>query len=1335
MQGVKIRLRDSSPANVWINPNWLTPDNELYFDTDSDFNLILSKEITKLTDVNQITVETVVDTSIPATQKNLAILGISIDVQVIDNTYPDHDIDLIIDHSVMPHNKLRVTEYSKEDNRLEVQILTDDTHWIEGIKKIRLNTLDLGSFHFADGNVLTNWADKAKYIDGEEGYYMGHVYYGAYTNKANGTYVLSPSDLRPLVHALKVLQVGFCEAGWKFSCPILETDTGRRLVTYVNSENYGSNESDLEQLKFKAVIEGTTRTKFKGIEYLVTKLGKAGNDQKLKFNTEIIDNGGSHDVSTGIFSRAGIFDVKVDFSFDATFGGAGAFGGEGVVRFRLVREFFDGTIQILEDGHEIRTKSNTIINGQRLVMVAQDVTLYPGDKIYVQFYIGGNNVGSVLVRNGGVFECIPKKRIIQAGDTINIGENLRDDTILDYLKGICHLFQLMAYTDYSANTVYFLTPFDLDYYGDTVSGYFNSSLNDLKSVMIERSEKFQHIEKILKNRRYSFKKSTDALIKSYNWNEYEPYSRFIDNGADVKDNEVNDNFENPYFEPTFSKDTGLDPHGGILEAPWMVDNLNRNPSFNIEPRILIAAGMQTLYYKKGKTVYAATYRRFQGDNGQYEIGHVFQKCNQGIEITGTYPDFELVPDQRKIVYGHYDDDLFELIHKKYDLYIRDNPTLNIGVQWDSEDYMSEAFRERALIHSPNIHDGDVMGRITKINSYDARTGIAELEVIADKQAMDECLAFEVPLSCLNYPFITYSKVGLVYTFSYAGDIASTIDTVTWEYRAVGATGWTAGNIVTAPTKNTEVLMTMTFTNGCPPIKKIHLIVVQLKPEITVTKVGNLVEAQETGIHEISVSDTTIYWSEDGVNYKLYEVGIDVSKSTATNLYFKAVVTYSTGDQREVDTVVLTDPEEGECPNPDLFAYPPSVVISKTPQSYFFYRTGEFNGLAAYDQIQYREKGKNQEWSVYDNEIISLQKCWEARRVLIWCDTGCLPYCSPVVESDCGACVTTSTLTITPSSAVCTHEQKFENPDVPASATWKVEPIDNSIHHIPSVRTWIEQNAGSPIEINELTAIWYRWNFRTEYVLTWNVGQTITSIEVTEAIGLVAGTQHTLDVNVEYESGATNDELNQAVYGAVQSALSALGFVEGENYILYVNVAGSGTKTLNLGFVAKHNPTGTWIGANNGADEMVTSTGNVTASGKEFQLETTSAPIVNNHSPYGTNFKLRLRVSTVDYFLNDASSNFFQMVANASSPILTDTLSASLSDTGKKYSLSGAISSCPGTTLWQWLYGGVKKSENGPVISRTNTATVFIQANTEIILIATCQSTGYCTYEKRSMLTI
>jgi len=1337
---VALIYRNPNPANVFIPADWRS-GNLLYLDTDGEFSLRLTKEIQKLTDINQITVEAAWDTSIPATVKNLALLGISVDVELIDNTYPDHDVDVRYGSAYLNQTSLRVMEYDREANRLEVQLLNATTHWTEALRDTYLDDLELGTFTYLETNLEANMLNNAKYLDGDPGYYMGHVYYGRYTGEANGKSIPGVGDFRPLVHALKVCQLAFCDAGWKFSSPLLETDTGRRIVTYINSKDFGSTEEDLARIKFKATTEGSTRFQHKGIglDYLTTKLpGTSGVWTKIKFNIEIEDPGNVYDPATGVFSRSGVFDIEVRLAVDYLIDKASAFGSGSNVGFRLVHEYVDGTKVWADNYWETGfTKDPVTDYGMALEWIITGLLVKAGEKVYVEYVSVGPKVKVLNVHNGSTFFNRPIKTVIQSGDTLSIGPNLRHDSVMEYVKGLCHLFQFMVLTDWVSNTVYFLTPYDLTFFGDTITGYFTAGLQDVKARQINNTEHYTQLDRVAKNRLYAFKKSTDAKIKSLKWYEYEPYSRFVDKGFDRKDKEKNEVFENPYFEASFSADTGVDLNGAILEAPWMVDNMDGQISYDIEPRILIAAGIENLYYlSPDKSLRTIQYYLFNTSHKRSWVAHVYQKCNVATSASGTFPNHVLSIPARKITYGYHDDDLYELIHKKYDLYIRDNPTLAVKCVWNDEDYYAELFRNRARISSNNAHDGDIMCRIIKIDSHDCATGVTELTVVPDRHVLDECIGFDVPLSCKNYPYIKYSKVGTVYTFSLGGTIESPISAETWYYKAEGASGWSGGNVVTGPVKNTDVMVIITFSNGCPPITLRHKIKVQLDPSVTVTKVGNKVTAVENGTHDLTVSDTDILWSTDGVNWQLYEDGIDLNwlASTVKDIYFQAIVTYSSGEQRMSDiTTASVAPVGGECPDPDVFAYPPSVIVSKTPQGYFAYRTGEYNGKIAFDNIQFREKDKGQEWVLYGFENLSLQKCWEFRRVLVWCQEGCLPYCSPVVTTDCGACTLSTTPAISPSSVVCTHEQKWENPVIPSSATWLVSIDNNAIHHTPSIRTWIEQNDGGVTEINERTVIWHRWNFRTEFIYSWNIGETVDTIQVSESVGFVLGAQHTLDVNVEYTSGDANDVLAAAVRGAVVAALGDLGFTEEQDFIIIVSVTGSTTKSLTVGFVARHNPTNTWLGINKGTDILATSTGNVSASGREFQLEATDQPILHNYSPYGTSFKVRFKVSPIDYFLDDSASNFNNMVPHTAA-ITTDTLSSGLTDTGTKVTLTGSNAGCPGTTLYQWLWGGVRKADNGAVISRTSSATAYIQSAREVILVTTCQSSGYCSQEKRIMLT-
>ena len=102
----RLIYRDPAPDNVWINPLWLDEDGRLTLDVGIEFSLSLTKEIQKLADINQITVDTILDTAIPATAKNLALLGISMDVEVIDNLYPDHTVEVEMGHAAQQMQQL-----------------------------------------------------------------------------------------------------------------------------------------------------------------------------------------------------------------------------------------------------------------------------------------------------------------------------------------------------------------------------------------------------------------------------------------------------------------------------------------------------------------------------------------------------------------------------------------------------------------------------------------------------------------------------------------------------------------------------------------------------------------------------------------------------------------------------------------------------------------------------------------------------------------------------------------------------------------------------------------------------------------------------------------------------------------------------------------------------------------------------------------------------------------------------------------------------------------------------------------------------------------------------
>lgn len=1333
----KIRLRDNTPGTVWIRPDWLEGDY-LYLDIDSEFSLSLSKEVMTLTDINKITTEGVVDTSLPATGKNLAILRPSMDIERIDNTYPEYNIDVEIGHRVLRQSNLRVTGYDRATNRIDIEITDNSDNWIEAIKNIYLDELDFGTFEYSPHIFYDNWANYRKYLDGDHGVYMGHCFYGKYFYPNT----LVEGDFRPLVHALAVVQKGFKAAGWAVTCPILETEKGRTILSYVLKSDFLKDPDTLKGLEFKS-----------GYTSKINLFNTQGKTRKLVFPVEYIDNGLNFDNTTGVFDSAGIFDFAAELNANIGFEPKSTFGKGSLIFFQIVQEYTDGTKIVLNKSTEYRNDLQLAYKNERITLVASNIIVRPGEKIYVEYAHSGPDVTKGEILNGSLFYNTPISKIIETGDVITIADQLRHDSFLDYLKGIAHLFKIMFYTDWSNNTVYMLTPYDLDFFGNSVEGFYSQGTKDFRPKQIHGTEKYIQKEKTTQNRIYSFKQSTDAKIKSYDWDKYEPYSRFIDNGFDWKIDENNEVFENPYFEPTFSADTGLGLHGAIIEAPWLVDNLDNQLSNNIAPRILIGHSYGPVYYEKvfsGNTSYSiSTFSLWSGKQKQIpewiNLPIVSQKQNQATGISGVFPNQTKDIPTFKLTYGWHEDDLYQLIYKKYERDNRDLPRMTFEAVCSPEDYFGEHFRKRAVINSPDIHTGEVSGRIISITDYNPESGTAQFTFIPDNQTLNDCIGFEVPLSCENYPKIKITQVGQIFTISVNGSMTSGIQSTVIKYKYVDAVLWTTGSVIDTPLKNVDLNILITFDDGCRPITLNGLIIRQLKPSIGITKIGNKVTAQEIGVHELTVSDTEIFFSQDGVNnWQKYEAEIDISRWTNSFIYFRTIVTYDTGDKAEAEEVFTVAPAEGECPDPDAQQYPPIVSYAKTAQGYTLYKSGDINGDVGKDDIYFREKNKNQDWALYEvATILPLGKCYQFRRCIQWCNSECPIYCTAIGETDCGTCTgTLLSISESVSYVTCSMEQKYEHPTSAGVNKWAVVPVSDSIDHVPEVRTWIERNCGGTIsEITNKSIIWDRWNFRTEFIYTWNTGYKLKEINVHKADSLGIGANLMIPLDIIYTSGDDNSLLEEAIKERIRTYLSVNeDLIEEINYKLWITVTGTSTKTLNLGFVAKHNPVNTWIGIRLGVDVMNieapdTSISSVNGSGKEFQLTTTTAPILENWSVYGTQFKIRFRISTVDYFLDDSASNFNLFVPLSNPAILTDTLSTVLTDTGKKFTLSASLPGCSGTPTWKWLYGGVKKYLSGKTIGYTSSQEVYVGATIDVMILATCPTATYCTYEKLIKLTV
>jgi len=1300
---IRVRLFDG--PTYWMT-HFAEADGAVYLDLDEEFQIQIDKEIEQQTSINKINVEAVLGTSIVATPKNEALIGKPTALAVQHNGYTDFKVQVMKGMKILNQSTLRVLskKEGEKGTHYEVEILDTTNHWAVKLNEIYLDDLAFNKFDYTPENLWLNFNNGAKYDDGEDGYHFPLVNYGLWTGEDSFTI----SDFRPWVHALKVLQLAFCQAGWQFSCPVLETDLGRRLITYVLKERYNEDEALKNQRKFKAglskPITMPTVTN-KPIYYVIP------------FDDELEDPGNSYDPTTGIYEGVIYAEFTAEIYVDAVWEDARPGSARFSVIFTIIHEYADGRIFEIDPREAKYEKFNE--KNYRFTCNG-NIFLKPGDKVYVRFRGDGDGPNHIVVKDSSTFYCTPTAYLQQEGDSFDVKKALRHDKVIEYLKGIDHLFNFKYVTNFWERKVYILTPYDADFFGDSVSGFFQETLEDWtdyidmsdSEVVVPQSEK--------KNLYFKFKKSTDPHIDKLKLDEdKELFSNYIDNGYDFKD--ATENFENPYFEPTLNGvATGHGIKRAIYDIPYCLDNLSGDLSFNIGPRILIARGM-TDQLINSKTIPAAI--NYFDYRNAYQLPYAYQEGNAFVSITGTRPNEVYVLPDEYLVYGKKEFDLYNLFYKKYQNEFRNCHRLNLNTFANENKIESIDFRKRIQL----THRGTTQyGRFLSIEAYDLGEETGKIIFKPDNTSDPACSTYTPINPCNNYPEIVVTPTGGGnYNISASGSNASPVASTVIEWKYWDATTWTAGSTFNTTDKKVYARITWTYSDGCTSIQKSQpvepcgnypkLCYERVLPEPATLSV------YECGVHADVVTGHLYEYSTNNIAWQVIPDPFLLSDLPDT-VWLRVTVYYQNCPPLTATGIYSNKSRVADCTYDGI--YTPTVIFVHTLGGLYLERKGSYTGKVAMDVIWFRVAGSTDEWDLYDDKNPELLDTgsgvnWEAKRTIFFCDGDCPTYCSEIVtaKTSCGGAVEVSD-----SSQLCDFELKWENPDTPGSNTWKATLNSDTDYVIPTLRVWMEQDCGGTItELYERTVQWERWNYKTQFSWTWAQDDTVQFLKISRNVAGVQTLAQTVNVGVKFNSGMTNDQLKGELENAIRLEMTNLfNAIDGIDYDMIITITGSGaSRTATVAFAAKDVTASTWFGPNKGVDYLRTitpalATTDHTSTGAEFQKVTTSAPIVTMKSPCGTELKVRLKVNTGTQFIDDSASNFDNIVLNSPIAVTHDVLTV-LTDSCNKHDLSVTLTGCSSPT-YMW--------KRGNLILGT-TATMISWGDKKIQVFVTCNDG--CTY--------
>jgi len=280
---------------------------------------------------------------------------------------------------------------------------------------------------------------------------------------------LNPVDLRPWHFMNPILKQMFCSVGFQLVCPLLDTDYGRSILTYILDDEL---QEDLKEF----------------ISFPLFPLGVFLHKTSI---TDIFQ-----------FHELGVFDITatvVGVAFDDITGESNDLEDDGIVGVYMW--LFEGEIPIsyLDSLILYKPEDETVIQADFSI---SNVAIKYGQsvRVFVQVHSGSLSIGATLdgVENPGRFKGCdasgPTVTSFKAArtakffwldydkDVVTGFQNLylpatsivqRDLTNLDYLKAATHLLCLKFYTDLPNKKVYALQPHEVNMYGEIVDGFYD----------------------------------------------------------------------------------------------------------------------------------------------------------------------------------------------------------------------------------------------------------------------------------------------------------------------------------------------------------------------------------------------------------------------------------------------------------------------------------------------------------------------------------------------------------------------------------------------------------------------------------------------------------------------------------------------------------------------------------------------------------------------------------------------------------------------------------------------------------------------------------------------
>lgn len=855
-------------------------DGTVFIDLKDGVTISQSKDREGLTDLNKLRRRRTIPFDIPSSEKNDSIFHETLNINTVLSDSFAFTVIIFVGSRILPENTLYVRKSKARGTKNYEGVVVNNTHWMDLASKITLRDIPIGRFRFTRDNIELNLIRDHKYVDGDLGIWFPLVNYNNIGSLTNLPFAMH----RPHFHMLSILQKGFAAIGYSFSCPALETDIGRRIGTYILDEEY-------EALGSSQVIPLDLINDYLGLYNFFgntfpniglpkwTKIVFTGNNNNNPAYHGLgqTDAGSYVDCLTAdhILNFYFLFIDKVDLKIRISVEYQGV---SFDVFYEEYIDTFGGPIQVTLDAFQMYEGMSMSLH----IWISEIVQGFMGEATWVT----SNETG-----------CI------RMGDELNLETLLREDAFLDYVKGCEHLLSGLIDTNEELRQVTLYTPYDFNWYGDDVIGYFNGNVVDMQDHLIvdsfDVSKEIEQTQKRFIN--LGFKKSTCGYIKSKKFKE-EIFLQKLDLGDGYVSGDPQKSL-NPYFEPTlndwWSPPNEIADNNAKINTPFMWGNENGKYDTGIEPRVIIFHGITRILSEGNDGFSTISMLGFQELNiipVAYQSSDAF--TSDGVTATQI---------SQKLVYGsQLDDSLYSLVYKKYIKATLQN--IEIEALFTVDDLILDKLLFRN-VYTFNWRDQTAVAFLLEINDHqlgsEIPTPLKFQPLISESILIEELEPLRIGF-CPNRVKLFTSLDACQYTVGIVNEnLNDIVEQVTeWQYQTDDGI-WTTANVISNPTGNFIIRTTTTYDT-----------------EITNCQKNVTTILVDPCVHERTVRLEWTTYVQDNQNCVIINlVGIDIS--TITNIEWNAF--YLT-DKNDPSTEVPFDYELGS-----VFCHPDMDKVCVSPE--------------------------------------------------------------------------------------------------------------------------------------------------------------------------------------------------------------------------------------------------------------------------------------------------------------------------------------------------------------------------------------------------------------------